>query len=156
VLLQIVAFPYLVGPEFATQVFAQGGQARLDAAYVEPPTTSEQLLHPEAFLAGEAAKTVTNPKPAGKAKAIDAGVLGELGLLLVLSTTGPAQRAAAGWGGDRYVAWRDGDDTCVRITIAMDTPQDDAELRQALDRLAEERDGVKVTGKGPFTFTSCG
>jgi hypothetical protein len=154
VLLQLVAFPYIFGPEFATAVFDEAGQARLDAAYLEPPSTSEQLLHPETFLAGDPVVPVETPKADGKE--IDQGVLGELGLLLVLNAGGTSgQKAAAGWGGDRYIAWEDGDDTCVRVTIATDSPQDDAELRQALDALARSREGIKVTGRGPITFTSC-
>ena len=154
VVLQLVAFPYIFGPEFATAVFEGAGQSRLDAAYAEPPTTSEQLLHPEAFLDAEPVVPVETPKADGKE--IDQGVLGELGLLLVLNAAGTSgQRAAEGWGGDRYIAWEDGDETCVRVTVATDSPQDDAELRQALDRLARSRDGVQVTGKGPLTLTSC-
>jgi hypothetical protein len=151
-----VAFPYLVGPDFARAVVRAGGQPRLDQAFVAPPTTSEHLLHPDTFLAGEAA-VATEPPQADGAK-IDEGVLGELGLLLVLNSSGSAGAATAarGWGGDRYVAWRDGKNTCVRTRIAMDTLQDDAELRKALDGLARARDGVKVEGKGPIVFTSCG
>ena len=155
VVLQLIAFPYIFGPEFATAVFEHAGQARLDAAYAEPPTTSEQLLHPETFLAAEPIVAVETPKADGKE--IDQGVLGELGLLLVLNASGTSgQKAAEGWGGDRYIAWEDGDETCIRVTVATDSPQDDAELRQALDRLARSRKGVRVTGKGPITFTSCG
>lgn len=155
ILLQLVAFPYIYGPEFATAVFAAGGQARLDAAYPEPPTTTEQLLHPERFLAGETVDEVATPEADGEE--IDQGVVGELVLLLVLNSSGVnGEVAAEGWGGDRYIAWREGDDTCVRINIAMDSPQDDAELRQALDRLARSRDGVTVSGRGPFVVTSCG
>jgi hypothetical protein len=155
VLLQLVAFPYIYGPTFTTAVFEQGGQARLDQAYREPPTTSEQLLHPEVFLDGEAVQTLPTPKADGEE--IDQGVMGELVLLLVLNTTGiDGRRAATGWGGDRYIAWKDGKDTCVRVDIAMDTPQDDAELHQALDRLVDARKGATVTGQGPFELTSCG
>jgi hypothetical protein len=154
VLLQLVAFPYIFGPEFATAVFDEAGQERLDAAYLDPPSTSEQLLHPETFLAGEDVVAVETPKADGKE--LDQGVLGELGLLLVLNASGTSgQKAAAGWGGDRYIAWEDGDRTCVRVTIATDSLQDDAELRQALDRLARSRKGVKVSGNGPTTMTSC-
>lgn len=155
VVLQLIAFPYIVGPDFATAVFDEAGQARLDAAFAEPPTTSEQLLHPESFLGAEPIVPVETPQSDGKE--IDQGVMGELVLLLVLNAGGASgQRAAEGWDGDRYIAWEDGDDTCVRVTIATDSPQDDAELRQALDRLARSRQGVTVTGKGPITMTSCG
>ena len=155
VVLQLVAFPYIFGPEFATAVFEEAGQGRLDAAYAQPPTTSEQLLHPESFLAAEPIVAVDTPKADGAE--LDQGVLGELGLLLVLNASGVSgQRAAEGWGGDRYIAWKDGDDTCVRVTVAMDSPHDDAELRHAFDGLARARKGVKVTGRGPVTLTSCG
>lgn len=155
VLLQLVAFPYLVGPAFTRAIVRAGGQPRLDQAFREPPVTSEQLLHPEVFLRGEGPVAVDPPAPDGEK--IDEGVLGELGLLLVFAASGTAGQAAArGWGGDRYVAWRDGKDTCVRTTIAMDTLQDDAELRKALDSVASSRKRVKVEGKGPITFTSCG
>ena len=155
ILIQLVAFPYVYGPEFAEALFAAGGQARLDAAYADPPTTTEQLLHPELFLAGEKPDEVETPEAEGEE--IDQGVVGELVLLLILNSAGTsAQRAAAGWGGDRYIAWRDGDDTCVRINLHMDSPQDDAEVRQALDRLARDRDGLTVSGRGPFLVTSCG
>jgi hypothetical protein len=157
ILLQLVAFPYLAGPEFVTAVFEAGGQERLDAAYADPPTTSEQLMHPELFLQDPRPVEVDAPETDGGAEAIDEGVMGELILLLVLNESGVSgQRAAAGWGADRYVAWRDGDDTCFRVNIAMDTPQDDAELRQALQRLDDERDGFDWSGRGPFTFTACG
>jgi len=155
VLLQLVAFPYVYGPEFATAVFSAGGQGRLDQAFAEPPTTTEQLLHPERFLAGETVDEVETPEADGEE--IDQGVVGELVLLLILNSSGVnGEVAAEGWGGDRYIAWRDGDDTCVRINISMDSPQDDAELRQALDRLARGRDGFTVSGQGPFVVTSCG
>jgi hypothetical protein len=161
VLLQLVAFPYLVGPEFTTDVVRRAGQTRLDQAFADPPTTSEQLLHPDRYVSGDAVApiTVESPGPPGKAKAIDRGVLGELGLILVLNTSGVSGRdAATGWGGDRYVAWRDGDDTCVRVRVAMDSKADTDELRAALRRLQAEREGVNVTGPaaGPLVFTSCG
>ncbi len=155
ILLQLVAFPYIVGPDFTRAVVQGGGQGRLDEAFAQPPSTSEHLLHPETFLGAQPIVAIENPKPDGEE--IDAGVLGELGLLLVLNARGTDGRSAAeGWGGDRYVAWRDGKNTCVRTTVAMDSLQDDAELRRALDEIARERKGFKVEGKGPITFTSCG
>jgi hypothetical protein len=161
VVLQLVAFPYVAGPAFTTQVVAEGGQARLDQAFTDPPVSTEELLHPDRYLAGDAVApiAVPAPKPDGKAKAIDHGVFGELELLLVLNTSGVSGAdAAAGWGGGRYVAWRKGDDTCVRVTLAMDTPTDTTELRTALVRLQRTRTAFTVSGpdSGPITFTSCG
>ena len=129
----------------------EAGQARLDAAFAEPPTTSEQLLHPEPFLRGEADRPPsTAPKAEGKE--IDQGVLGELGLLLVLNASGdvrPAGRRRAG-AATATSPGEDGDDTCVRVTSPPTPPPDDAELRQALGSTRHgTRDGVTVTGRGP-------
>lgn len=155
VLIQLVAFPYVYGPRFATAVVAAGGQARLDDAFVHPPTTSEQLLHPDLFLAGQGPAQVATPPADGEK--VDEGVLGELGLILVLNEAGSSGvEAAAGWGVDRYIAWKDGDKTCVRTAVAMDTPKDTNELRASLNALAAKSKAVKVEGTGPLTFTSCG
>lgn len=156
-LLEMIFFPYIAGPAFAEKVFAEGGQARLDEAYRHPPTTSEHLLHPDVFLAGQAAAPVTSPKADGKK--LDEGVLGEFGLAITLETVvgEGAGAAARGWGGDRYVAWTKGKQTCARTTIAMDTAKDVSELRSALRRFAQERKGTTITGPaaGPVTFTTC-
>jgi uncharacterized membrane protein len=157
-LLNLLYFPYIFGPEFTTAVVAAGGQPRLDEAYREPPSTSEHLMHPELYLAGQGPLPVTAPKAGGKK--IDEGVLGELGLLLVISEGAQddgqlARTAARGWGGDRYIAWKAGKRACVRATIVMDTPTDTAELIDALTRLAKTRKGVTVRGDGPVTLTSC-
>lgn len=160
VLLQLVGFPYIVGPEFVKALLEAGGQVRLDAAFASPPTTSEHLLHPERFLAGDGPKEVATP-PAG-GKVIDEGVLGELGLLLFLreAVGDGAREASQGWGGDRYVAWVDGGRTCVRANVAMDTPDDARRLRRALERAADRDKGISVRAAGPapapVTVTSCG
>jgi hypothetical protein len=91
-------------------------------------------------------------------------VLGEYGLDLVLlpatdsGRLSPAQvqEAARGWGGDTYVAWDRGAQTCVRDTIVMDTATDTNQLVSALRTFAAIRTGVTVAGTGPVTITSCG
>jgi hypothetical protein len=152
VLLELVAFPYVVGPRFATEVLAQGGQPRLDAAFAEPPQSSEHLLHPERFLSGERMAEVVHPRPPSGREVIDEGVFGELGLILIV---GP--RAAVGWGGDWYVAWDEDDRTCIRTTVAMDSAQEAQKLRRAVDDWAERHGDVEIeNAEGPLTFTACG
>jgi hypothetical protein len=156
VLLNLIYFPYIFGPQFVTAVVEAGGQARLDQAYADPPSTSEHLMHPEVFLAGQGPREATPPK--ADRKKVDEGVLGELGLRLLVDS-GPdpdaAVEAAKGWGGDRYVAWRNGKRACIRAAIVMDTPSDATELSAALTRLAAVRKGVTVRGTEPILFTSC-
>ena len=158
VLLESLTFPYIVGPPFVSRVVQEGGQARLDEAFHTPPTTSEHVMHPDTFLRGEQPKPVDEPPADGEV--FDRGVIGEFGLVLIMEDDLDERvllRAAAGWGGDRYVAWEKDGLLCVRATIVMDTAKDTGELRQALVRWADEHDGADVTGPaaGPITLTSC-
>lgn len=157
VLLESLAFPYIFGPGFAGRVVQEGGQARIDEAFRSPPTTSEHILHPEKFLAGEGPAPVTAPPADGEV--FDRGVIGEFGLVLILSedvSGAELRRAVNGWGGDRYVAWDAGGRTCLRATMAMDTAKDNDELRASLRKWAAKHDG-KVEGAAtqPVTLTSC-
>ena len=159
ILLESIAFPYAVGPGFASEVVAAGGQAKLDDAFRTPPTTSEQIIHPDLYVAdGEPPRTVADPEPDGDE--IDAGAVGEFGLILILQRIlddRTAIVAANGWGGDRYVAWDDDDKTCVRTNLVMDTAKDAREMADALREAAEERDQLEVTVTPRLiTFTSCG
>jgi len=151
------AFPYAVGPDFVAALRDAGGQIRLDDAFARPPTTTEQILFPERFLDGEGALRV--PAPAADGKVVDEGSLGELGLFLVADATVSHQaagRASTGWGGDAYRAWRDGDRTCIRANIQMDTPGDTADLVSALQAWAAKHPGATVTGSDPIQITNCG
>ena len=159
ILFELIGFPYLAGPPFTRALFDAGGQPRLDAAFREPPVTSEQILHPDRYLAdGEPPKTIDNPK--ADAKVIDEGVMGQFGMLLILERligNEQAFEASDGWGGDRYVAWRKGDDTCVRTALVFDTVRDAREMKAALETASEKRAGLRITASGDaVTFTACG
>ena len=157
VLSQLLLFPYADGPGLIAALFQAGGNPRVDAAFRNPPTTSEQVLHPERYIAGEGAKPVTAPTPDGTK--FDEGVVGEFLTKVLLGTAmadGTARAAAAGWGGDRYVAWDNGDQTCVRVTWTMDTPKDLQELRDGLDRWVSRQKRASVSKSDPPTLTTCG
>jgi hypothetical protein len=165
VLLEQLYAPYILGPSLVDAILDDGGQERLDAAYVTPPTTSEALFDPSAFLDGQGALPV--PAPAADGEEIDRQVLGELGLAqilgeatFVLGGAGGVSAAVEGWGGDQYVAWRDGDRACLRANIVGDTPEDTAEIGEALEDFAaappfDVEATVEVTAD-LVTFTSCG
>jgi hypothetical protein len=156
VLIDVLLFPYRTGPSLVEAILRAGGQPRLDAAFASPPETSEHLLHPDVYLRGERARPVTLPRADGTV--FDRGVVGELGLRLLFSDLGAAgRRAADGWGGDRYVAWRSAGRPCVRARFVMDTPADTTELTSTLRRWADDHDGATVTTSagGPVTLTSC-
>ena len=153
----LLAFPYVAGESFVDALWENGGAPRLDAAFADPPDSTEAVLHPERFLAGEGARPVADPPADGRS--VDEGVLGELVLRLVLQSAldrPAAARAADGWGGDRYVAWSDGDDRlCVRVAVVMDTPADRADLVDGLRRWAGRHRGAAVADGDPVTLTRC-
>jgi len=151
----IFGFPYAYGPDLVAAIVRAGGQARLDAAYAHPPGSSEQVLEPDHYLSGDEPKPVAAPKAEGEV--FDDGEIGELFLELMLRSEiddAHAKAAAAGWGGDHYVAWKDGTRTCVRMDFVMDTPADTAELGTALSHWAAARKGA-ATATGT-SLRTCG
>ena len=150
------AFPFGSGPRFADALMGNGGAARVNAAFQAPPRTTEQIIHPDLFLAGEGPKPLADPAADGPA--VRSGSLGQLMLSLMLAQVldpGDAESAADSWGGDRYVAWQNGGQTCVRLAITMDTPEKAAEMGAALADWAQNTPGATVAGQGPFTVTRC-
>ena len=155
---QLVQFPYLAGPTFVDALLGEGGEARIDAAFREPPTTSEQILDPSVYLAGNDPQVVAPPPSGGPI--VDEGTFGQWALYLTLSEvlgTDGASAAAEGWGGDNYVAWDEGARSCVRASFAMDTPGDLSELDDAWRRWAAARSAATVeSAAGIVTVTACG
>jgi hypothetical protein len=150
------AFPFGSGPKFADYLMTNGGPARVNAAFQQPPTTTEQIIHPEKFVAGEGPKAMANPAADGPA--IRSGSLGQLMISLMLAQVldpNQAEAAADGWGADRYVAWQNGGQTCVRLSIDMDSADKVKTMGQTLADWAKGTPGATVTGSGPFTVTRC-
>lgn len=147
--LELLAFPYVAGPDFVSALVASSGTAAVDEAFRALPTTSEHILHPERFLRPGPYVSVAEPVPDGPLLGL--GVLGEVGLRLVLGETldpSAAARAADGWGADHYVVWSDSERACVRVNLRMDTPSDTNEVRDALRQWAAKhaRTDIKLIG----------
>jgi hypothetical protein len=166
-LVDLISAPYGLGHDFVVQLIADGGQEALDAAFAAPPHTSEQVIDPAAYEAGEGAVDV--PVPAVTGEVVDEGVVGQFLIQLVLADVldaNQARAAATGWGGDSVVAWRDGQRPCATLAAVGDDPGETAELRGAFEDWAAEGGpagggtGPDVTvaadGDGPVTVQSCG
>jgi hypothetical protein len=156
---ELIGFPYQFGPGMLDALAAEGGEDRVDEAFQHPPMTSEQVLDPQRWLAGKA-EPVTVAPPKADGEVFDQGVLGLWGVVLLLEDelgTQDAFTAAQGWGGDWYVAWREGERTCVRTTLVMDDAKELRELESALDEWTAAQDDADVQrGDGQVTFRSCG
>lgn len=158
VVTQLVQFPYLAGPGFLGALVDEGREPRVDAAFRTPPTTSEEILDPGIYLRGEKPRAV--PPPSADGPVVEEGTYGQWALFLTLGQFldgDAADRAAEGWGGDRYVAWDQDDRTCVRMAYATDTAGDLSELDVAWRQWAElHGDATVVTGADLVTLTACG
>jgi hypothetical protein len=149
------AFPYTYGPGLVAAVLRAGGQPRLDAAYADPPRSSEQVVQPAHYLGGDRPRPV--PTPRADRPPFDDGEIGQLFLLLMLdSRLGHRQalEAALGWGGDHYASWKDGTRTCLRADFVMDTPADTDQLARALTAWAQSRPGS--SSAAGTSLTTCG
>jgi hypothetical protein len=138
---------YVSGAEFAGAVAQAGGNAEVDAAFEEPPTTTEEILEPDVFLGGQALVEVPDPEADGAV--VERGVAGQF--LLGLLTDAP-DGSGPEWSGDRYVQWTDGEVRCVRIRFA----DPDASLPDALDAWVDGGDDRTVAAEaGTTLLTGC-
>jgi hypothetical protein len=100
---------YVDGLALVRELRRKGGWPAVDQVWRRLPTTTEQVLHLDKYLANEPG--IELPVPSLDAlgldwTTLDHDVLGEQGLRISLekwTDRDTAARAAAGWGGDRYV-----------------------------------------------------
>lgn len=160
ILLDLIGAPYQFGPVLIEAITAHGGQEAVDQAFAEPPVSSEQVLDPSRYLSGDEPLRVAEPPADGES--FDQGTFGELLLFELLADGGvdteAARDAAIGWGGDQYVAWREGQQTCLRVSFEGDTADDTAEIASALEEWAASAPDAEVTTNADDqpTLTSCG
>ena len=152
VLRENLQFPYVYGVGFAQSVYKNNSWRGLDTAYRELPASTEQVMHPEKYLAREAPIKIDIPDlltTFGKDwKQVDADVNGEFGYMVVLSefiNKDTARLAAAGWGGDRYAFYENkaaGATALIEYTT-WDTTLDAKEFFNAYTERTEKRYKVK-------------
>jgi hypothetical protein len=108
-------FPYDQGYNFANYLYAEGGWDAIDAAYANPPVSTEQILHPERYPDDYPIKVdmpdLLNTLGNGWEE-VDRNVMGEWYTYLILAygrdasfqlDDETATTATEGWGGDTYV-----------------------------------------------------
>jgi hypothetical protein len=118
--------PYADGLAFVNYMREhQGGWAGVDAAFRRAPVSTEQVLHPDRYLADEAVTEVPPIEvPAGFEPARYRDVMGEQGLRILFEEWLPAPaaaEAASDWGGDRLAVFSAGDQRLVRWHLVFDT-----------------------------------
>lgn len=130
--------PYLVGYRFILDRLNQGGWPAVVETWRNPPLTTEQVLHPAKYVAGERALAIElDWSPSGGRLLCD-GVLGELLVRSLLGGTPSGDDGAAGWGGDAYRVWDRGDQWLLVLRSRWDTQTEAAEFMASLEHLRLE------------------
>lgn len=137
---QSLIFPYEKGVEFVTQLYLTGGNDAINAALEDPPTSTEQILHPEKYTAAQRdePREVTLPALAAALGSgwseTDNDTLGEFDFQVMLAENGAPdpEAGAAGWGGARYALLQNGNHAVVALSTLWDSPAEAAEFHQAL------------------------
>jgi len=158
---------YLKGLGFVFAVHEQGWPA-VEKLYDEyPPQSTEQILHPEKWLAREAPTVFEWPKFERVAalrdwELLEDDVLGEFQWRTIFKEQGlaaEAESAAAGWGGDRYAVFKrkDSDATLLLLRTRWDSDKEAREFAAAYRRAlavkhADAPVPVRLVQKGVDVF----
>ncbi len=134
----------------------------IDGLFKNPPASTEHILHPEKYLAGELPIAVTLPPivaALGESWAlIESSTFGEFSLqnLLILglpNNRSQIQDAAAGWGGDSWAFFEDPSGSrFFQATVIWDSIDDAREFWAALLESLENRSSeqLKLSGTSEF------
>jgi len=149
-LLSDFSFPYVQGYAFVSYFFNDGAFTAVNQLWEAEPVSTEQILHPERYAAGDVPQETTLPDlttALGSGWALlEDGRFGEFYLREYLQqwleTQDEVDTAATGWGGDQYAVYRHNDGTqLLAYKLKWDTPSDQTEFVTAYTTWADERMG---------------
>ena len=124
-------FPYIYGQTFVEHLHRQGGWDAVNAAYLDLPVSTEQILHPERYPEDKPIDVLLpdlNPLLGDSWRELDKGIMGEWYTFLILAhglnpearlDDFEARTASDGWGGDAYIVYYD--DQINGIVLVMHT-----------------------------------
>ncbi len=145
---------YIAGYAFVKRLYDRGNWAEVDRAYANLPQSTEQIMHPDKYLAGEAPLEVPAPPLSDALGAdwqqLDNNSLGEWMTYMILGygadvaaqlEDATAAKAAAGWGGDHYQIYYSSalTETVLAAEWVWDTAADVKEFRAAMQTYLNER-----------------
>ncbi|MCI0652152.1 MAG: hypothetical protein L0Z55_09730 [Planctomycetes bacterium] len=154
----MLVFPYFQGGAFVLSLTNRDGTwAPIDKAFAAPPTSTEQILHPEKYAAGNdpplAADLGAVAARAGPAwKVAAANTVGEMGFEALLRERlgEPAAEIAAGWGGDSYVVLEHEDGTLALVLrTTWDSEPDAASFADAWRKTQRIRSAAAAGAEPP-------
>ncbi len=132
------SFPYIYGEKFVDYLYRKANNTwtLINQAYKNPPKSTEQVMHPEKYLAHENPVNVTLAINE-TSKPVYVDVMGEYYILLVLAQKiglELAMKAAEGWGGDLLALFHDNQTNTWSLywNTTWDTSRDAQEYYNAI------------------------
>lgn len=146
-------FQYYGGVSFVSRLLKERDWRAVDRLYAAPPLSTEQVLHPEKYLdAPDFPTRIELPALASLFgpgwEEIENNVLGELMtevLFRSFFTEAEAQAAAEGWDGDRFVAFRRGEEIAFIWATLWDSSTDAEEFWQKYRELLAKKSGPEIS-----------
>lgn len=156
-------FPYDTGLNFVLEMysggdlFGDGDFANLEAVWENLPQSSEQIIHPDRYLADDNPLPVSLPPLTDTLgtgwQQLDEEIFGEFTLREYLKqqlTEEEAEQAATGWGGDRYtVFWNETQEqVAMALRLVWDSSMDGAEFASLYRAYPAALFNVESTAQG--------
>lgn len=151
--LAIEYFPYAYGWRFVEYLYDLGGWDLVNRAYEDPPVSTEQVVHPSKFVAGEEPEEV-GVRLSGGLSVLHSDRMGYFYIYVLVASTLGEERASAvaeGWAGDALVLAENSTHKVLVWRVLWDSPTDAEEFYRALAEVALRRgascaDGVCYVG----------
>ena len=160
-LLEALLFPYEDGQIFVREISGRGGLETINAAYKNPPISSEQIYFPSNFP-DETPLEVPHPaidipgyelEHSSTWGQISFAIMFDQVLGILDADAGQNRASVRGWGGDRYSYWRDGAEAAFALTYRGDEAKDASELFETLQEYVAEGMNVGNPEVSPESVT---
>jgi hypothetical protein len=160
---EVLVFPYTAGLDLIAKLRRRRPWSKINAFYLHPPESTEQVLHLDKLLANERPVLIT-PRALAALKGsreVWQDTLGEAQIRLYLEhhvAKDRAETAAAGWGGDRAVAYQGPGRTGVAVVhySVWDGEQDAIEFEEAQWAALAKLAGQPAQATGPVVYSAPG
>ena len=154
---ELIRFPYTAGSLLMVDLYRRGGVEALNQAFDRPPDSTEQVLHPDRYVALEPPVELEALSLTLEGyELFEEGTWGERGWRLLLGQHldhSDAAAAAQGWGGDHYQILWDGEagEIAAAFQYQGDSFGDASEIAGALGRFIE---AAMAVGSGTVVDTT--
>ncbi len=139
---ELLMFPYFAGMRFIVMMRIQKSWDAIDAIYDNPPVSTEQILHPERYVAGDSPVFLRYAPQkdvlSDQWKSIYDTVMGEFQVHLYLKKHlaevegADPSSASMGWDGDRLLAWERNDRVLLSHLSVWDSEEEASEYYDAV------------------------